>query len=553
MQIIIPMSGFGERFRSAGYAVPKPLIEVDGKPIIAHVVDLFPGAEQIVFICNREHLESDNYDMAGTLQGIVPGAEIVAIEPHHLGPVHAVLEAAAWIDPDAPAIVNYCDFTCYWDFAHFRHFVEESRADGAIACYRGFHPHMLGSTNYAYVREAGGWILDIQEKQPYTDTPMAEFASSGTYYFRTGARMLDCFRRAMLEGLTVKDEYYVSLAYRPMLADKARIAVYELQHFMQWGTPEDLADYRAWSAAFRRLGDPDSGGRAAHPGTVLVPMAGLGSRFATEGYEKPKPLIPVSGRAMAVQATLDLPEAETFVFVLRQGLAQREAVEAALREAFPQSRLVHLEEPTDGQARTCLLALDGVAPEAPLTIGACDTGALYRAERFQALMADDGVDVIVWTARRHPPAARRPEMYGWVDGDDEGRVRAVSVKVPLAAPERDPIIIGSFTFKRASDFAAAAERMIAREARVNGEFYVDTCINDAIALGLECRTFEIDHYLCWGTPEELRCFEYWQSCFHNWPSHPYSLATDADVPATAMALLEARYAPVRPPLPSPDG
>ncbi len=76
---------------------------------------------------------------------------------------------------------------------------------------------------------------------------------------------------------------------------------------------------------------------------------------------------------------------------------------------------------------------------------------------------------------------------------------------------------------------------------------------NAIALGLECRTFEIDHYLCWGTPEELRCFEYWQSCFHKWPSHPYSLATDADVPATAMALLEARYAPVRPPLPSPDG
>ena len=42
MQIVIPMSGFGERFRRAGYQIPKPLIEVDGKPIIAHVIDLFP-------------------------------------------------------------------------------------------------------------------------------------------------------------------------------------------------------------------------------------------------------------------------------------------------------------------------------------------------------------------------------------------------------------------------------------------------------------------------------------------------------------------------------
>jgi len=33
MKIIIPMSGFGERFRLAGYTMPKPLIEIDGKSI----------------------------------------------------------------------------------------------------------------------------------------------------------------------------------------------------------------------------------------------------------------------------------------------------------------------------------------------------------------------------------------------------------------------------------------------------------------------------------------------------------------------------------------
>ena len=43
MQIVIPMSGFGERFRKAGYTLPKPLIVIDGKPIIAHVIDMFPG------------------------------------------------------------------------------------------------------------------------------------------------------------------------------------------------------------------------------------------------------------------------------------------------------------------------------------------------------------------------------------------------------------------------------------------------------------------------------------------------------------------------------
>lgn len=52
VQIIIPMSGFGERFRRAGYAVHKPLIEVDNKPIIGHVIDLLPGETDFTFICN---------------------------------------------------------------------------------------------------------------------------------------------------------------------------------------------------------------------------------------------------------------------------------------------------------------------------------------------------------------------------------------------------------------------------------------------------------------------------------------------------------------------
>ena len=56
MQIIIPMSGFGERFRKVGYKLPKPLIIVDEKPIIQHVVEMFPGEKEIIFICNKDHL-----------------------------------------------------------------------------------------------------------------------------------------------------------------------------------------------------------------------------------------------------------------------------------------------------------------------------------------------------------------------------------------------------------------------------------------------------------------------------------------------------------------
>ncbi len=542
MQIIIPMSGFGERFRRAGYREPKALIEIEGKPIIAHVIDLFPGARDLIFVCNQDHLDDPAFAMAETIRRHCPDARIVGIAPHKLGPVNAVMQAIDVLDPEQPVIVNYCDFSCYWDYAAFVRQVESTRCDGAIACYTGFHPHMMGSTNYAYVRVDGQRVLEIQEKQPYTTEPMREYASSGTYYFRSARLMRECFERTMARPeLALNGEYYVSLAYRPLLEDGGQVLVHEIEHFMQWGTPQDLAEYRYWSDTFRALGDRRRDRQSpAQAGTVLIPMAGLGSRFVAEGYARPKPLLPVSGEPMVVQAARDLPEPAQRVFIQRRDLAGASQIAETLRQRFTHCQVIELEQATDGQARTCLLGLTDVDLTLPLTIGACDNGAIYDPRAFRALFDDPEVDVIVWAARGYPGAQRRPQQYGWIDADEKGRIRAVSVKQPLADPARDPIVIGTFTFRRGSDFVAAATAMIERDGRVNGEFYVDTCINDAVALGLRCRVFEVEHYLCWGTPADLRGFEYWQSCFHKWDAHPYRLERDRRVSAEALAELEGR-------------
>ena len=545
------MSGFGERFRRAGYDVPKPLIEIDGKPIIAHVIEMFPGEHDFIFICNQDHLDHPAYRMAEILRQHAPDGRVVGIAPHKLGPIHAVRQVAHLIDPQRPAVVNYCDFTCYWDWQDFKAFVAETGCTGAIPAYKGFHPHTLGSTNYAYMRESGGWVQDIQEKQPYTDNRMQEYASSGTYYFASGRVLLQAFEATMAQALTVGGEYYVSLAYKPLLADGQPVAVYPLQHFMQWGTPEDVAEYRGWSAAFRRLIQPAESA-SAPSGSLVVPMAGLGQRFAKEGYILTKPLIPVSGRPMVTQATHDLPPAAAHAFVLRADMPGVDDISAELQRLYPQAVLERVPAVTEGQACTALLGLQalqarrgGEAP-GPVTFGACDNGALYSTAAFQRLAADPAVDVIVWGVRGHANAVRHPGMYGWIDAGADGQIRRIAVKTPLGAPATDPIVLGTFTFRRAADFERVVQRLIARDGRVNGEFYIDTCINDAIALGLRCHLFEVDSYLSWGTPNDLRTFEYWQSCFHKWASHPYDLALDARVAREALPALVQAYAPLRP-------
>ncbi|MEM6667159.1 MAG: NTP transferase domain-containing protein [Pseudomonadota bacterium] len=548
-QIIIPMSGFGERFRRAGYYVPKPLIPVDGKPIIAHVLDMFPGETDVVFICNEDHLAEPAYQMEAILKRYCPAGTIVAIAPHRLGPVNAVLQAKNKIDPERPVIVNYCDFTCYWDYDEFKQFVETTDCDGCIPAYRGFHPHSLGSTYYAYVKETGLWMDDIQEKTPWTDTPMEEFASSGTYYFKSGQLCVSALEAQMARCLDVNGEFYVSLAYKIMQEAGARTAVYELQHFMQWGTPADLEQYQGWSNLFRRLSQ-QTGVRARQKGAVLVPMAGLGSRFAKEGYATPKPLIQISGRPMVIQATRDLPDAPETRFVLREALPELDRTIRKLRTSFVGAETIELSQVTDGQVISCLAGTDGLAPDAPLTIGACDNGMVYDVAEFERRLECGGPDVLIWTVRGHSDGIRRPEQFGWVDLDDDGAVCGARVRAPPEDPVTAPMVTGAFTFKRTIDFVRCSQRLVARNGRVNGEFYVDSLIEDALALGLSIEVFDIDFYIGWGTPVDLQIWEYWQSCFHKWGGHPYQLNKDARVAPASFERLEKRYAHVSPALPS---
>ena len=77
------------------------------------------------------------------------------------------------------------------DYDEFKSFVDETDCDGCVVCYTGFHPHMLGGDNYAFCKiqennpdgTLSNKILEIREKQPFTDNKMNEYASSGTYYF----------------------------------------------------------------------------------------------------------------------------------------------------------------------------------------------------------------------------------------------------------------------------------------------------------------------------------------------------------------------------------
>ncbi|MBI4677631.1 MAG: NTP transferase domain-containing protein [Elusimicrobia bacterium] len=521
MKIIVPMAGAGWRFRKAGYADAKPLVPVDGRPMAGHVRDLFPGERDFLFIVNAEHAERTG--LLNVLEEAAPGSKVAAIPPHREGPVYSVSRVFDAVPDDEEVIVNYCDFSKAWSYQDFLRHTRGRGADGAVAAYKGFHPHMLAEPNYAFIRHERQWLLEIREKHPFTSCRMSEFASDGTYYFRTGALMKKYFSRLMERGIRTEGEYYVSMVYNLMLEDGLRVSVYEIEAMLQWGTPRDLSEYRRWSDYFRRAAGPGPDPRA-QGGILLMPMAGEGRRFREAGYAAPKPLIEVNGTPMFVAALRSLPRAEKAVFVASSKTLEMGA-DLAIRSERPDAAVKGLAGPTGGEALTCREGLAQADPDAAVLIAPCDAGVLWDYEEYRRLMDDPSVDLVVWTAAGHEPAARRPEMFGWVKADPGGRVTEVAVKRPLSAePIRDRVILGLFTFKKIRRFLEALKALEARAGAVNGEYHVDSCAGEALAAGLRVHAFDVEGFACWGTPEELRTYQYWQKFFHRCARHPYDLA-----------------------------
>jgi NDP-sugar pyrophosphorylase family protein len=548
MQIVIPMSGSGQRFRAEGYTKPKPLIEIDGRSIISYVIDMFPNENDLFFICNEDHLNDSSFEMEDHLKSICPSGTVIGIPAHKLGPIHAVNQIKNHLDLNQSVVVNYCDFACYWDWQHFKSTTQYLEVDGAIPAYRGFHPHSLGTTNYAYMKEVNYRLQDIKEKKPFTDNRMQEFASSGTYYFKTAHLMYQAFEWVVDNNIHVNNEYYISVAYQYLLENNLETLVYPLQHFMQWGTPEDVAQYLEWSQVFRRMIRADSQSLPKSTGSLIVPMAGLGKRFQDEGYVQTKPLIEVSGRSMVTTAIQSCPKAQQNMFVLRQDMPGVVEIQIELERNFNNVQFHVLKELTEGQAISTLEGLkallqNNTAVHEPITVAACDNAILYNHDQWDRLSDDNGWDVVVWGGLSHVNAKRRPEMFGWIDHDKESLdILNVSVKQPIDDTLSHPIVIGMFTFRNTEILEQCIEALVSNNHRINNEFYLDSAVNEALQLGFRCKVFNVDHFISFGTPNDLKTFEYWQSCFSKWDAHPYELKLDCTVPEDNIASLQSKYA-----------
>lgn len=231
MNVLIPMAGHGSRFSQAGYTFPKPLIEVNGKPMIQVVVENLNIDAHYVFIVQKEHYEK--YQLKYMLNMIAPGCDVVQVDGVTEGAACTTLLARNIIDNNEPLVIANSDQYVEWDSNECLYAFTADGVDAGILTFNSVHP------KWSYARlDDRGFVAEVAEKRPISD-----LATVGIYYWKRGSDYVKYADQMIKKNVRTNNEFYVCPVFNEAIADGKLVRVKNIKKMWGIGTPEDLQTY----------------------------------------------------------------------------------------------------------------------------------------------------------------------------------------------------------------------------------------------------------------------------------------------------------------------
>ena len=229
LNIVIPMAGRGSRFAKAGYELPKPLIDVNGRPMIDVVTkNIAPKCEhRFIYICQQEHLEK--YALAEKLEKISPNCAIVTVDHITEGAACTVLLAEKYIDNDEPMMIANSDQFVDTDINEYLSAMGDS--DGLIMTMPADDP------KWSFIKyDENGYVTMVREKEVISNE-----ATVGIYNYAKGSDFVKYAKQMIRKNIRVNSDFYVAPVYTEMIVDGKKIVFKDVGEKMHGlGTPEDL-------------------------------------------------------------------------------------------------------------------------------------------------------------------------------------------------------------------------------------------------------------------------------------------------------------------------
>lgn len=226
MNILIPMAGAGSRFIEAGYKLPKPLIDVYGKPMIGRVIDSLDSQKldvNFIFVAQNNHLDMGLRSYLGNK------GSIITLNTLTEGAACTTLLASDLINNDDELVIANCDQYLQWSFYDY---ITYSRLyDGCLVTFNSTNPH------HSYVKVKKSLVTEVAEKIVISDR-----ASAGIYYFKKGSDYITSANAMINKNIRINNEFYICPIYNELLTKTKKVSMYECdvnnKHML--GTPEEL-------------------------------------------------------------------------------------------------------------------------------------------------------------------------------------------------------------------------------------------------------------------------------------------------------------------------
>ena len=234
---------------------------------------------------------------------------------------------------------------------------------------------------------------------------------------------------------------------------------------------------------------------------ILIPMSGLGIRFAKAGYTTPKPFIDVAGKPMIVRVLENLayPDAKYILICRKEHLEQEKELVEQIQSQF-NAEFIGIDKLTEGAACTVLYARNLINNNNPLLIANSDQIVDIQIADFIDDCRDRKLDGSILT---FIDESRDPK-WSFAKLDSADLVTEVQEKKPIS----EYATVGIYLFSKGADFVNGAIDMIIENDRANNEFYTCPVYNYLIKENKVIGIFNIDtksmHGI--GTPEDLNIY-----------------------------------------------
>ena len=233
MKVLIPMAGEGSRFAKEGYTFPKPLIDVNGKPMIQTVVENLDFDCEYIFLVRKSHLEK--YDgLRETLSRITNNRlQIVEVDGLTEGAACTALLAKEYINNDDDLLIANSDQIIEYQPQNFNTMRSLTDVDAIVWTFNDVHP------KWSFVKtNARGFCTEVAEKKPISD-----IATCGIYWYRKGSDFVKSAEQMIQKDIRVKNEFYIAPVYNELIGDGKTLIPFFVHKMHGVGTPEDLNNY----------------------------------------------------------------------------------------------------------------------------------------------------------------------------------------------------------------------------------------------------------------------------------------------------------------------